>query len=138
MTSTHGHTRLVDGKRHVTKEWSTWSHMRTRVKPNPRYAARGIDGRWMRSFEQFLADIIKTIGPHPGDGYTLERVNNDRGYFVDNVRWATMAEQSRNRGHYDRNVRHLRRRCSCGMVSNPGAIGRHAKMKGHDVDPTYV
>jgi len=30
-------------------------------------------------------------------GLTLERINNDRGYYPDNIRFVTMGEQARNR-----------------------------------------
>lgn len=55
---------------------------------------RGIgieDPRWRR-FENFLADM----GEIP-EGYTLERIENDRGYCKDNCRWATNREQSLNK-----------------------------------------
>lgn len=68
------------------------------------YGARGIEvcDRWrygeggMTGFECFLADV----GSRPR-GKSLDRVDNDRGYSPDNCRWASSAEQSRNR----RNVR---------------------------------
>ena len=31
------------------------------------------------------------------DGMTLDRVNNDKGYFPDNCRWATWKQQNRNK-----------------------------------------
>lgn len=57
------------------------------------YGARGIDvdPRWL-DFELFLADM----GDKP-DGLTLERVDNDRGYWPDNCVWDTRLAQSRNR-----------------------------------------
>jgi hypothetical protein len=59
-----------------------------------RYVKRGIiveDPRW-KSFETFLADI----GECPA-GKTLDRINNDLGYFKENCRWATKREQDESR-----------------------------------------
>lgn len=42
------------------------------------------------------------MGPRPGKKYTVERVDNDKGYGPDNCIWATRKTQSRNnrRNHY--------------------------------------
>ena len=71
--------------------------MRTRVR-NPKrwayayYGARGIDidPRW-DEYTVFLADM----GEKP-PGFTLERVDNSRGYWPDNCVWATRQVQARN------------------------------------------
>lgn len=57
-----------------------------------RYGAAGISvcGRWL-AFENFLADM----GSRPRR-YTLERINNQKGYAPDNCRWATYLEQAHN------------------------------------------
>lgn len=57
------------------------------------YLDRGITvcERWLSSFENFLADM----GERP-PGLTIDRKDNDLGYFKDNCRWATWAEQRRN------------------------------------------
>ncbi|MFE9127031.1 hypothetical protein ACFYOF_16700 [Streptomyces sp. NPDC007148] len=66
-----------------------------------RYGGRGIHvcPQWRKSFEQFLADVP----PRPSPAHSLERIDNQRGYEPGNVRWATAAEQARNR----RDNRHL-------------------------------
>jgi hypothetical protein len=80
-----------------TPEFKTWEYMRRRVKLFSDYAQRGMDPTWMTSFQSFYSHLMLTIGPHPGFGYSIDRVNNERGYFPDNVRWATMKEQANNR-----------------------------------------
>jgi hypothetical protein len=89
----HGH--FAGGKPSPT--YSSWSAMLQRCT-NPEsesyadYGGRGITvcERWLR-FENFLADV----GNRP-DGTTLDRIDNDRGYEPDNVRWATRAVQNAN------------------------------------------
>jgi hypothetical protein len=59
-----------------------------------RYGARGIDvcPEWRESFLQFYADV----GEIPFSGATLDRIDNNRGYYPDNVRWATATQQAQN------------------------------------------
>lgn len=89
--TTHGQTR--------TATYRIWQAMRTRChNPNSHkyatYGARGITvcERWRHSFENFLADM----GERPG-GLSLDRIDNDQGYSPENCRWATNAQQMRNR-----------------------------------------
>ncbi len=59
------------------------------------YGGKGISvcERW-RDFAAFRADM----GECKNDE-TLDRINNAKGYEQGNCRWATMAEQNRNRSH---------------------------------------
>ena len=86
------------GLRHVTR--SAWANMIRRCynqkdKAFKDYGARGIFvcDRWRYSFDNFLADM----GPKPIPGLTIERENNNDGYHPGNCRWATQAEQNRNK-----------------------------------------
>jgi hypothetical protein len=74
----------------------TWFGMRQRCNnPNnphwKNYGGRGISVQW-KSFNEFFADV----GQRP-PGLTLDRIDNDGDYAPGNVRWATRAEQQKNR-----------------------------------------
>lgn len=63
-------------------------------KAYPAYGGRGITvcEKWLK-FENFLKDM----GERP-EGKTLDRKDNDKGYYKGNCRWATSDEQYDNRG----------------------------------------
>ena len=93
---THGHS----SGRHTTAEYTAYQAMKQRCcnKKNPQfcdYGARGISvcKRWLASFEVFLADV----GPRPSPEHSIDRINNNGHYEPRNVRWATSAEQGRNK-----------------------------------------
>lgn len=92
--TTHGMSR--------TPEFNSWSGMIARCSnPNsksyPRYGGRGItvSPKWRDSFASFYADV----GPRPGPGYSLDRIDPDGNYEPGNCRWASTVDQARNKAH---------------------------------------
>lgn len=90
---THG-----DGNSNVA-EYRIWAGMLSRCRNEsnaayPRYGGRGITvcDRWL-AYENFLSDM----GRRPSEAHSLERERNDECYGPGNCKWATRAEQCRNR-----------------------------------------
>lgn len=80
-----------------TPEYSTWANMKSRcfnknIPDYKDYGGRGITvcNRWLK-FENFFSDM----GERP-IGLTLERINNNKGYFTSNCIWASQTVQARN------------------------------------------
>lgn len=81
------------------QEYQTWHTMIARCynERHPhyqRYGGRGIRvcDRWRGDFMAFLADM----GPRPAPAYSLDRLDNDGDYTLENCRWATPYQQAQN------------------------------------------
>ena len=79
--------------------YQVWVEMRARCR-NPRhsnyfrYGGRGITicSRW----EDYLL-FATDMGPRPTEGYwSIERKDNNKGYYPGNCKWATRTDQNRN------------------------------------------
>lgn len=90
---THGET----ANKNISKTYITWQNMLDRClnKNNPyfqNYGGRGIKvcDEWLK-FENFLFDM----GERP-ENLSLDRKDNDKGYYKENCRWATKKQQANN------------------------------------------
>ena len=91
LLRTHGMSR--------TRIFKNWAAMKQRCE-NPNntaykdYGAKGIFvcEEW-HDFEKFYSWAISS---GYSDGLTIDRKDNSKGYYPDNCRWATRAEQNRN------------------------------------------
>ena len=86
----------------------TWLRMKNRCRKDPSlewykwYGEKGISvcDRWLK-FSNFLEDM----GRKP-DGKSIDRIDNSKGYFPDNCRWATRIEQAQNRPGFVKILEH--------------------------------
>ena len=88
--------------------YKSYHKAKRRVRTNHKNAYATIEFRFT-SYEQFLAEL----GPRPS-GLTLDRIDPMGHYEPGNVRWATIAEQAKNR-----NPRHTWTPKRCNLASLP-------------------
>lgn len=56
------------------------------------YKTRKVCKSWLESYDNFYKDM----GERPSKKYSLDRIDNNLGYFKENCRWATQEEQQNN------------------------------------------
>lgn len=100
------HNRYKIHGMHKTRLYQAWIHMKQRCK-NPKcksyknYGGRGIEvcQDWEKSFINFKDWAYKNGYT---DALTLDRIDNDKGYYPENCRWVNMLVQENNKrnNHY--------------------------------------
>ena len=90
--------KITKHNKYKTRVYGIWSSLTNRcLRPNtrhyPRYGGRGITicDSWLK-FENFYADM-----GDPPEGYQIDRIDNNKGYYKENCRWTTPKENCRNK-----------------------------------------
>lgn len=90
---------MSDLKNNFPVEYRAWKAMRWRCNPKSptknRYYDRGITvcKRW-----DTFSNFFKDIGVRPSADYSIDRIDNNKGYEPGNVKWSTRLEQTNNTG----------------------------------------
>lgn len=114
-------------------EYRSWSGMKARCyNPNSEgfkyYGGRTDPGpitvcdRWLESFENFYADMGER--PFPKEDYSIDRINNDDGYYKDNCKWSTMKEQINNQRAPTKTYMRVCEFCYKAYETKPGGHSR--------------
>lgn len=84
--------------------YATWENMKARCYRKSHtsyrnYGARGIEmcESWKNDFPAFAAYVDTVLGKKPGPKFTLDRIDNSKGYEPGNIRWADHRTQVYNR-----------------------------------------
>ncbi len=104
----HGFSKSEDFERYSLYRCYINILARCRNENHPRYADYGGRGI-LCHFESFEA-FAREVGLRPSSGHSIDRIDNERGYEPGNVRWATDAEQSRNRRPYKKRTKPIVRK----------------------------
>jgi hypothetical protein len=80
----------------------TWKHLfyrcYSKVSPDYKnYGGRGIDVHPSWHGDDGFYQFIKDVGLRPSKDYSLDRIDVNKGYSPENVKWSTSIEQANNR-----------------------------------------
>lgn len=110
-------------------EYKTWAAIRSRMKNKNHHAYSRYGGsdkelseRW-EIYENFLEDM----GRKPDPSYSIERLDNAKGYFRENCIWASSKTQNRNRSSNKKLTHKGQKKC---MVEWAEQVGIHKDTLG--------
>lgn len=95
-------TKQIPSKSSERLTYNSWQKAKQRCYNQnhhkfPTYGEKGITmcEEWKNNFAQFFKDM----GRRPSLAHTLDRIDNTKGYSLDNCRWATAKVQNRNKSN---------------------------------------
>jgi len=89
---------LTHGLSKKTPEYFVWVTMRQRInnKKDKHYLDYGGRGLTISKEWDNYPAFLKDMGRRPNNKYSLERIDNNKGYSKNNCKWATAKEQTNN------------------------------------------
>ena len=97
----------------MTALYRRWVGIKQRCTDPNHVAYKNYGGRGIKLYKAWFdfSKFAKAVGEPPSDRHHLDRIDNNKGYIPNNVRWVTQAENNRN----SRRCRHV----TIGQVSKP-------------------
>lgn len=87
---------LIKHNKCKTQVYSAWMNMKARCKyDRPKHSSYYGKITYCNQWENFLV-FLSDMGEPPSKCHSLDRIDNTKGYFKENCRWATKSQQSRN------------------------------------------
>jgi len=113
----HGHSS--------TQTYNVWNNMMRRCNDHKNPAYENYGGRGITVCEEWkdIVNFIADMGERP-KGMTLDRIDNNKGYFKDNCRWATKEQQANNKRN-NHNINHLGETMSITQLAKKHGIERN-------------
>ena len=92
-----------DGTLRKTKYYKAWANIKNRCYNKNSHDYKYYGGRGITMSDEFSSDsvlfceYVMSLPNSTKEGYTIDRINNDRGYERGNIRWASKQTQAINR-----------------------------------------
>jgi len=99
MNQIISHRYCEEQNKKISSEYTAWSAMKTRCYNKKRRDYKNYGGRGIRVCDEWLHDFeafYQYIGARPSSKHSLDRIDNDKNYEPENVRWADLVTQHNN------------------------------------------
>ena len=111
--------------------YGCWKNMLSRCRTKNKssiYFNIKVCDRWLAKNDGFN-NFIKDMGVRPSLKHSIDRINNDLGYYPENCRWATQSEQLLNRKPGIRFSEKARENIRKARIGNKNALGHKVSIE---------